>query len=330
MSRELQIVTGKGGTGKSTVAAALAYAHAARGRRVLVCEVEGRPTLGDLFGVVLTPGREELMATTPAGGEVVGLSVEARAALMEYLDLNYHLGLAGKALERFGALEFATSIAPGLGDVLLTGKVYEAVRRGQKGREDAYDVVVLDAPPTGRIAQFLNVHEAVSGLARVGPIHAQARSIMELFRSDATVIHLTTLLEDLPVTETLEAVRELAATQIPLGSVVCTMVTPALTSAGPTGGGLTADEAARAAGGDLAVTGVDPAIAPALATTLAREAGQVTAEAEERAELAAAGLPMVDLPRLGGGVDDAGLRTLATLLDQAGLLDEAGPVGGDR
>ena len=58
-----------------------------------------------------------------------GLAIDAEDALIEYLDTFYHLSLAGKALDRFGAVDFATSIAPGLRDVLLTGKVYEAVRR---------------------------------------------------------------------------------------------------------------------------------------------------------------------------------------------------------
>ncbi len=138
-----------------------------------------------------------------------GLSIDAEDALLEYLDTFYHLGLAGKALDRFGAVDFATSIAPGLRDVLLTGKVYEAVRRGLKGRPNAYDAVVLDAPPTGRIAQFLNVHEAVSGLARMGPIRSQADSIMRVLRSATTIVHFVTLLEDMPVTETEEAVAAL-------------------------------------------------------------------------------------------------------------------------
>ena len=71
--------------------------------------------------------------------------------------------------------------------------------------------MVLDAPPTGRIAQFLNVHEAVSGLAKVGPIRNQADSIMRVLRSATTVVHLVTLLEDMPVTETEEAVAGAAA-----------------------------------------------------------------------------------------------------------------------
>ena len=99
----------------------------------------------------------------------------------------YRLGRAGKALDRFGVIEFATTIAPGVRDVLLTGKVYEAAkpqRRRSKGARQ-YDAVVLDAPPTGRIAQFLNVNSELAGLAKVGPIKAQADNVMTLFRSDA-------------------------------------------------------------------------------------------------------------------------------------------------
>ena len=128
------------------------------------------------------------MSRTPFGGSVFGLAIDAEDALLEYLETFYHLGIAGKALDRFGAVDFATSIAPGLSDVLLTGKVYEAVRRGEKRAANAYDAVVLDAPPTGRIAQFLNVHEAVAGLAKVGPIRHQADSIMRVLRSATTVV----------------------------------------------------------------------------------------------------------------------------------------------
>ena len=166
------------------MAAALACALATSGRRVLLCEVEGRKGISELFDVPDLVGAEERrLSRTPAGGSVYGLSIDAEDALMEYLETFYHLGIAGKALDRFGAVDFATSIAPGLRDVLLTGKVYEAVRRGLKQRPNAYDAVVLDAPPTGRISQFLNVHEAVAGLAKVGPIRNQADSIMRVLRS---------------------------------------------------------------------------------------------------------------------------------------------------
>ncbi|TDO59768.1 anion-transporting ArsA/GET3 family ATPase [Kribbella sp. VKM Ac-2571] len=219
----LHVVTGKGGTGKTTVAAAMALALAEQGKRILLVEVEGRQGLAQLFDVPPLPYVERRIAHGPAGGEVFALAVDAEAALLEYLDMYYHLGRAGKALEKVGAIDFVTTIAPGLRDVLLTGKVYEATRRKVQGKL-AYDAVVVDAPPTGRIAPFLNVNTEVAGLAKVGPIRNQADAIMGMLRSDITRIHLVTLLEEMPVQETLDAVGQLEALDLRIGSIVVNMV----------------------------------------------------------------------------------------------------------
>jgi len=219
----LHVVTGKGGTGKTTVAAAMALALAEAGKRVLLVEVEGRQGLAQLFDVPPLPYVERRIAVGPAGGEVFALAVDAEAALLEYLDMYYHLGRAGKALDKVGAVDFVTTIAPGLRDVLLTGKVYEATRRKAHGRL-AYDAVVLDAPPTGRIGRFLNVNHEVAGLAKVGPIRNQADAIMGMLRSDVTQVHLVTLLEEMPVQETLDAVGQLEALDLRIGSIVVNMV----------------------------------------------------------------------------------------------------------
>ncbi|MBA8793976.1 anion-transporting ArsA/GET3 family ATPase [Friedmanniella endophytica] len=304
----LHIVSGKGGTGKTTIAGALACALATAGRRVLVCEVEGRHALSELFGVPAWEGAEEKkLRSTPAGGTVHGLAIDAEDALLEYLETFYHLGIAGKALDRFGVIDFATSIAPGLRDVLLTGKVYEAVRREVKNLPNAYDAVVLDAPPTGRIAQFLNVHEAVAGLARVGPIRNQADSIMRVLRSDRTVVHLVTLLEDMPVTETGDAVRELAPTKIEVADVITNMITPRP---------LPLTQLRRAARHDLPleVPGFDPAENKALAAEFALDAERVLAEADCRRRLTELGLPVVDIALDPAGVDDAALLGIAEAL----------------
>ena len=219
------MVTGKGGTGKTTVAAAMALALADQGKRILLVEVEGRQGLAQLFDVPPLPYVERRIAVAPAGGEVFALAVDAEAALLEYLDMYYHLGRAGKALDKVGAVDFVTTIAPGLRDVLLTGKVYEATRRKSHGRL-AYDAVVLDAPPTGRIGRFLNVNQEVAGLAKVGPIRNQADAIMGMLRSDVTQVHLVTLLEEMPVQETLDAVEQLESLDLRIGSVVVNMVRP--------------------------------------------------------------------------------------------------------
>jgi anion-transporting ArsA/GET3 family ATPase len=219
----LHVVTGKGGTGKTTVAAAMALALADEGKRILLVEVEGRQGLAQLFDVPPLPYVERRIAVGPAGGEVFALAVDAEAALLEYLDMYYHLGRAGKALDKVGAVDFVTTIAPGLRDVLLTGKVYEATRRKAHGRL-AYDAVVLGSPPTGRIGRFLNVNHEVAGLARVGPIRNQADAIMGMLRSDVTQVHLVTLLEEMPVQETLDAVEQLEALDLRIGSIVVNMV----------------------------------------------------------------------------------------------------------
>src|SRR5689334_922624 len=224
----LHVVTGKGGTGKSTVAAALALALASRGKTVLLCEVEGRQGIAQLFDVAPLPYEERRVVQGPNdGGEVYALAIDPESALLEYLDMYYRLGRAGKALDRFGVIEFATTIAPGVRDVLLTGKVYEAANRNRRNKNARqYDAIVLDAPPTGRIAQFLNVNDELAGLAKVGPIKAQADVVMKLLRSKRTAIHLVTVLEEMPVQETGDGIAELRGIGLPIGGVVVNMVRP--------------------------------------------------------------------------------------------------------
>src|ERR1700754_4747430 len=142
----LHFVTGKGGTGKSTVAAALALSLAADGRKVLLVEVEGRQGIAQLFDVPPLPYQELKIASAERGGQVNALAIDIEAAFLEYLDMFYNLGLAGRAMRRIGAIEFATTIAPGLRDVLLTGKIKESVIRVDKAKKPVYDPIVVDAP----------------------------------------------------------------------------------------------------------------------------------------------------------------------------------------
>jgi anion-transporting ArsA/GET3 family ATPase len=317
----LHIVTGKGGTGKTTVAAALGLALARQGRRVLLTEVEGRQGLARLFD--RDPlGYEPTPLLPLPNGELLGLSVDAKAALLEYLEVFYRLGRAGRALEKIGAVDFATTIAPGLRDVLLTGKVYDAVRLRQGRRRGegpyAFDHVVLDAPPTGRIGRFLNVNADVAGLARVGPIHGQADSIMKVLTASSTAVHVVTLLEDMPVQETVDAVGELRGLGLPIGRLVLNQVRPPL---------LDADREEQALAGTwdveglreelvtLGIGGPDPqARAEGLVLETVEHAQRVAREAGLRDRLAALDLPLVELPQLAGGragLDDAGVHELA-------------------
>ena len=86
--------------------------------------------------------------------------------------------------------------------------------------------MVLDAPPTGRICQFLGVNSELAGLAKVGPIKSQADKVMELLRSPRTAVHLVTILEEMPVQETSDGIAELRAAGLPVGGVVVNLVRP--------------------------------------------------------------------------------------------------------
>jgi hypothetical protein len=320
----LHVVTGKGGTGKTTAAAALGLALARRGRRVLLVEVEGRQGLARLFDTDPLGYEARPLARLQAG-ELLGLSVDAKDALLEYLEVFYRLGRAGRALERIGAVDFATTIAPGLRDVLLTGKVYDAVRlRRGKRRGDgpyAYDHVVLDAPPTGRIGRFLNVNALVADLARVGPVHGQAAAMTEVFTSSATAVHVVTLLEDMPVQETVDAVGELRGLGLPLGRVLLNQVRPALLTGerlDQAAAGAVDAAALRAELQALGVGGRAPRVrAEALARQTVEHAQRVVRERGLRERLVDLGLPLVELPQLGGtsgGVDASGAHELAGAL----------------
>jgi len=318
---KLHIVSGKGGTGKTTVAAALALALAREGRHVLLTEVEGRQGIAQLFDAPPLPYEERRVASGSGGGEVYALAVDPEAALLEYLEMFYNLRRAGSALKKLGAIDFATTIAPGLRDVLLTGKVMEAATRERRGGGRLYDAVVLDAPPTGRIARFLNVNSEVAGLARMGPVRQQADGVMNLLRSRQTAVHLVTLLEEMPVQETIDAVTELTEVNLPVGSVVVNMVRepllppdllPAIAA-----GDIDTGELARG----LKSAGIDATDSQlsALAGEATDHAGRVMLEQRERELLRELGRPTTELPLLPGGADLAGLYELARHLAEAGL-----------
>lgn len=314
-------MTGKGGTGKSTIAAALALTLAAGGRKVLLVEVEGRQGIAQLFDVPPLPYKEVKIATAERGGQVNALAIDIEAAFLEYLEMFYNLGIAGRAMRRIGAIEFATTIAPGLRDVLLTGKIKETVIRVDKNRLPVYDAIVVDAPPTGRIARFLDVTKAVSDLAKGGPVHSQADGVVRLLHSEQTAIHLVTLLEALPVQETLEAIEELAEMQLPIGSVIVNRNIPSY---------LQPADLAKAAEGDVDADSVRAGLEKSgislndkdfagLLTETIEHATVVATRAEIAQQLEALKVARLELPAISDGVDLGSLYELSESLAQQGV-----------
>ena len=300
----LHFVTGKGGTGKSTIAASLALALAAGGRKVLLVEVEGRQGIAQLFDVPPLPYAEVKIATADGGGQVNALAIDTEAAFLEYLDMFYNLALAGRAMRRIGAVEFATTIAPGLRDVLLTGKIREIVTRAEKGKQPAYDAIVVDSPPTGRIARFLDVTKAVSDLAKGGPVHSQAESVVKVLHSDLIAIHLVTLLEALPIQETLEAIEELRELGLPIGSVIVNRDIDA--------------DAVRTGLGSVGITLSDSDFAGLLTETI-QHATRIKARAESAEQLDELDVSRLELPQIPDGVDLGSLYELAEELAHQGV-----------
>ncbi|MGH3458244.1 ArsA-related P-loop ATPase [Aeromicrobium sp.] len=309
----LHVVTGKGGTGKTTVAAALATALADAGQRVLLCEVEGRQGIAQLFDVPPLPYEERKVGVGLGGGEVYALAIDPEAALLEYLQMYYRLGRAGKALDRFGIIDFATTIAPGVRDVLLTGKVYEAARR-RNGDRFTYDAVVMDAPPTGRIARFLNVNEEVAGLARVGPVRRQASSIMAMMRSRSTHVHLVTVLEEMPVQETLDGIDGLRDTTLPVGHVIVNLVQPSLLSDDTRdafrSGALGTKQVASA----LKSVALEADAARALIDQGSAHVERQALQDAQREMLSQTDRPVIELPTLPDAIDQGALFELAGFL----------------
>lgn len=216
----LAIVTGKGGVGKTTVAAALGLAAANSGRRTLLVEVEGRQAFSRIFRT--QPWDYVEREFRP---DLFGVAIDPHDAMYEYLELFYGLRRASWVMSRVNALDFVTAAAPGLRDLLLVGKVYEIEKRRRRDGRPVYDFILLDAPPTGRIVPFLQAPDAVTEIVRVGPVRRQAGNIISMLTDPRRArVVVVTLLEEMPTTEGIQAVGALRDAELSVGPIVANQV----------------------------------------------------------------------------------------------------------
>jgi anion-transporting ArsA/GET3 family ATPase len=201
LDRRLVVVTGKGGVGKTTIAAALGVLAARSGRRTIVVEVGDHGRLAELFAVRGSqPGQETRLADG-----LSSITVDPDRALMEWVQ---ELGgrIPGRVLASSGTFQYFAAAAPGAKELFAMVKVWELTqtKRWQR-RAQGYDLVVLDAPATGHALGMLRSPQTFGAIARVGPVAAQAQRVRELLADDARSAYLAVALgTDMAVTETLE------------------------------------------------------------------------------------------------------------------------------
>jgi anion-transporting ArsA/GET3 family ATPase len=226
--KRLVVVAGKGGVGRTTVAAALALAAARRGKRVLLAQTRSKERLGKLFGV------------PPVGTDVVAVAerlwavnMTPEASLREYGLMVLHSALVYRAV-------FIRAI-PGVEDDSMLGKVWYHTTEIEHGRP-RFDLVVLDGPATGHVVTLLQIPQTILDAVPEGPLTRDARSARDLLvdgrRAAATIV---TLAEDLPVNETIELAAKLRErVGLRVGPLVVNQLYPPRFIAGPSAQALAA------------------------------------------------------------------------------------------
>lgn len=219
LGRRLLFVTGKGGVGKTTVAAALGLLASEQGLRTLVCEVEPKGDLSFAYECGPTPfqGRQ-------VGRNLTAMSMDTEASLREYLHYVARVPVVGRIGPVARAFDFVATAAPGIREILTIGKLCYEVR------EDHYDLVVVDAAATGSVVGQLAAPTGINELVRVGVVRAQTDWMLEILRDPSkTGVVLVTTPEEMPVSEAIDLAGRLAfETPVHLACMIANRVLPEL------------------------------------------------------------------------------------------------------
>ena len=219
VDRELLFVTGKGGVGKTTVAASFGLFAARQGKRTLVCEVDAKGTLAGAFEC--GPLTFKPVEVQP---DLHAMAMDTEDALHEYLALQLRLPLLARIGLLARTLDFVANAAPGVKEILTVGKLAYEVRKHH------YDLVVVDAAASGHIVSQLASPQAINDLVHVGLVADQTRWMIDILSDPArTGVVIVTTPEEMPVVETIElAARLHDETSVDLAAVIVNRVLPEL------------------------------------------------------------------------------------------------------
>jgi anion-transporting ArsA/GET3 family ATPase len=215
LSRRLLVLTGKGGTGKSTLSAALALAAARRGKRVLVCEVTARERVSELFGKPRSG-----TAIREIFPNVFSVHVQAQEAMHEYALITLRSEALYKLVFGRQLVRYFLRAAPSLAEIVMLGKVFWHVAKDRERGKPRWDLVILDAPATGHGLTLLSVPEVFLRLVSEGPFARDMREMQALLEDpklSATCI--VTLPEEMPANEAVELHAGLRTHRLPQGAL---------------------------------------------------------------------------------------------------------------
>ncbi|CAB4711177.1 MAG: AAA family ATPase [Actinobacteria bacterium] len=219
LDRQLVVVTGKGGTGKTSVSAALAVLASRLGKRVLICEMDAKGTLAATFDVGPLPF--EPIEVSPG---IWAMAMNTEDSLREYLRLFLKIPLIGRLGVLARTFDFVADAAPGVREILSLGKLCYEVR------ERHYDMVIVDGVATGHVIAQLRAPDAIGELIKVGPVKEQTRWMQDILEDHSrSGVVLVTTPEEMPVLETLDLVGRIRdETNVDIAAVVANRVLPEL------------------------------------------------------------------------------------------------------